>query len=257
MRGHAGKQVGGLLELEAAGDGRAGVGAQGRVQSVDVEGDVDLLRQRGDDRVALVLPRDALELLTADVRAAHHLHPVGVFHQHLVLLLAEIADAHAHDALHLFDGERVVQNAGMAVGEAFVGHAQVEMCIDVQDAEFLVAGRLCTDGAQRCAMVTAHQPHPLALFQPVGAALFHPVVHHGAFRIDAGEGLRGLGLLLRIAAVYQQVDHVLGILLQGLALLKQRFGQLIHVDPAFPQAREFRVEQVLLEAGLHDGIRTQ
>jgi hypothetical protein len=46
------------------------------------------------------------------------------------------------------------------------------------------------------------------------------------------------------------VHHLLGLLLQGLALFQQRFGDLVHGDPTLPQLRELGVEKIHLETGL-------
>src|SRR5690606_8414419 len=64
---HAGDQRAGLVEVEPAGNRRAGVGAEAGVEPVDVAGEVDALRQVLADALHLLLPGRAAEALVRQV----------------------------------------------------------------------------------------------------------------------------------------------------------------------------------------------
>src|SRR5258708_25714105 len=91
---HRVDQRGGHLEGEAAWYRGTSVRAEGGVEAVDVEGEIDRGRQRRDDARTLLRPGLAgearlgqLGVVEADDAPARGAHP-------LALLLAEVADAH-------------------------------------------------------------------------------------------------------------------------------------------------------------------
>src|SRR5438445_4517128 len=95
---HRGEQSGGHLEGQPAGHLGAGMRAEGRVQPIDVEADVDVLRQRLEDAQRLLAPGRAREAGLGQLGIEEGPDAAARGGDALVLLLAEVANTDLHEA---------------------------------------------------------------------------------------------------------------------------------------------------------------
>src|SRR5690606_16684371 len=151
--------VGGLLESETSRNGCTRVRAEGGIQGINVETDVDEFRQLINDPIALLLPGHAFILLAAELGTAVYAHMKILFREHAGFFLAEIAYANGDDGLHLRNGQRIVHDARMASGKTFVGIPKIEVRIQMQDAEPFIALCQGTVEAQWRAVVTTYEAY--------------------------------------------------------------------------------------------------
>ena len=181
----------GLGEREPAGHRRAGVRAVLAGEAVDVEGDVHLARQRGDDVLAHLGPGGAVELAVAHVLVVEALHAALGALDELHLARADVADSHLHQLAHAGQARHhVVEDARVAPREALEAVAQVRVRVDLQDAHAGVAERELGDEAERAGVVAAEDGGDGAAVEDALGLARHVAVHALAGGIDRRDGLR-------------------------------------------------------------------
>ena len=122
--------------------------AERRVEAVDVEADVDELRQLRDDPAALRCPGLAGEARFRQLRVVEGDDAAAGGSDALVLVLAQVADADLDQPLDARLADDVVHDRGMRVLESLVRVPQIRVRVEVQDAQSGILRGVRRDGAE-------------------------------------------------------------------------------------------------------------
>jgi len=180
-----------LLEGEAARHRGAGVRAQRGIEPVDVEGDVHVTRQLGEDALDYRSEGLASEHRPGDFCVVERTDASRRRANRLGFLLAKISDSDLHEPR---DGrspcEHVVHDARVRVYEAFVSDAQIGVGVDVQHPHSRMALGQGEDGAQGRRVITSDDPDDLAAIEVHRGLLPNPRADLLASFVDRLERVR-------------------------------------------------------------------
>src|SRR5690606_20617348 len=164
---HSGDQLARLVEAQPAWYRCSGMRAEAGLEPVDVEGEVDVLGQVAHDAVDLLLPRRAREALARQRMVEVGDDAAAALLDVEVLAAAEVPHPHLHQLRHLGDTlHHVVEDRGVAMGEALVGLPQVGMGVHVEDAHARMALGVRADRAEGYRVIAAQHADDLALVEP-------------------------------------------------------------------------------------------
>ena len=248
------EQVHQLLELQSARDGGSRVRAELRVESVDVDGKINLFGQGCNHLVHNVFPCRAFVHAAATVAVEEDFYSVGLALGQGFLLVAIVADADLHQLLYVAELHCVVEDGGMRVFEAFESLAQVHVGVGVENAVFhtyIIKVLVIGEGT---AVVAAQNADHLALCLPVGDALAQPCVFllGGLFYFGI-KWLENFWVFV-VGTVVQRIDEFLADGLHLVVEVAELWGELVQPDAFFPQVGVVVVAEVDLEGGLPDGF---
>jgi hypothetical protein len=176
--GHRAQQIDELVPVETPGFGGSGGGHHRRIQSVDVDRDVHLVRQRVEERRPISAQR-------APLTGAPH-RP-GMTLEVLRFLLGERPDSHRGRRGHL---AHAAHRAGVAVGRPQVRVSHVGVSVDLEHRQPGVTACRRAHGTHREAVLAAQHHRELAALQdPLDRPL--DASHHrlGSFggRLELGQ----------------------------------------------------------------------
>lgn len=150
------EQVHRFLKLQSARYGRTRIRAKLRRQSVDIEADVHLFRQRIDDLPADLIVSSSLEQLCPEVMIVVDDDSSARTIRQFFFFLTIVANAYLDQTGNSFDLQGIVEDRGVGIAESFVGLPQVHVCVDLQDAEGVVYFRQSSKKAKGYAVLATH-----------------------------------------------------------------------------------------------------
>ena len=107
-----------------------------RVETVDIEADVDALREALHDVVDLLCPCRAGVLSVFQI-AIEEGRDAGVTGNHVGFFLTIVADPHLHEVADQWNPQRVPHDRRVREREALIGVAEVRMGVNLENPERL------------------------------------------------------------------------------------------------------------------------
>ena len=243
-----------VLQRRSARHRRTGMRTLGRVQSIDVEGEVDFRRKRVGDVRAEAHPGTAFGPCSDDLVLQERIHdPTARLPDHLRLLLAEVANADGNDGGDARKAlDHVVHDRSVRPGESLERFPQIRVRVEMQDAHARIALGVRPDGSERDRMIPAdHADQPAFLEELLGAAVGE-TVERFAGRVDPLEcSLQGLGVP-DVSAALEDRERVRTRDPIEFDESPRRRNQ---VDPGLVGVAHHRIVEIHLHARIVDGLR--